>query len=179
MKKLLVLTAALALFAAPAFATIVGGKHDLSGKGVGNGTNATTEICVFCHTPHSAGTTTADAIPLANRTTTTGSIFCLSCHDGSVAYNDITNPSNADGAGGATYNFGGPANMGAYASNNHPVDVLFTEGVNGMVPTAPSIITNLTNVTCSSCHDVHEPAYAPFLKMNNNGSNLCRACHNK
>jgi hypothetical protein len=29
--------------------TIVGSNHDLSGKGYG-----TTQICIFCHTPHNA-----------------------------------------------------------------------------------------------------------------------------
>lgn len=180
MKKLLIITAALALFAAPAMATIVGGGHDMSAKGVGNATDSTNEVCVFCHTPHAA---VAGGIPLANRTTT-GSALCLSCHDGSVNYADISNKSNADllNAGGADYSFTSAANLGAYAAaNNHPVGVSFGLGVNGMVAANPTsgIIADGGTVTCSSCHDVHEPAGAPFLRVDNNGSGLCLECHEK
>lgn len=73
--------------------TVVGSRHDLS-----SGTS--TEVCVFCHTPHNAETT-IDA-PLWNRFLSTqtftlygsptmdtvptqpmaASLLCLSCHDG-------------------------------------------------------------------------------------------------
>jgi predicted CXXCH cytochrome family protein len=82
-------------------ATIVSSKHDFSTAG----TN-TNEVCVFCHTPHSANPLT-DA-PLWNRFVDTSKVFtvyssptmdtspgnpavsvsalCLGCHDGSSAY---------------------------------------------------------------------------------------------
>lgn len=77
-----------------------------------NFTNATTEICVFCHTPH--GSDSSAAVPLWNRTLSTAtyqtysdlgtatmdadsapiggvSLACLSCHDGTQALNSVLN----------------------------------------------------------------------------------------
>jgi predicted CXXCH cytochrome family protein len=97
-------------------------KHNLGGgtNGAGpngptsgwNYTTATTEICVFCHTPH--GADSSAAVPLWNRTlstatyntyadlgtstldaesTTIGSVSlaCLSCHDGTQAMDVMIN----------------------------------------------------------------------------------------
>lgn len=107
MKKVLLLTAAIALLAAPAMAGIKTSRHNLGTTGdyVYRATSAVTQICVFCHTPHNP----VKNVPLWNRNdpgnTTfllyTGSatisasnkiasidanaisLFCLSCHDGS------------------------------------------------------------------------------------------------
>jgi predicted CXXCH cytochrome family protein len=78
-----------------------------------NYTNATTEICVFCHTPH--GADSSATVPLWNRTLGTPadyqtyaslgtatldgtdrpvggvSLACLSCHDGTQAMNTVIN----------------------------------------------------------------------------------------
>lgn len=103
-----------------AVAGIANTKHNLgSSPNAGNGgagwnfTNGTTEICVFCHTPH--GADSSAAVPLWNRTidssityntyaslgtstldsasTTVGSVSlaCLSCHDGTQALNTVIN----------------------------------------------------------------------------------------
>lgn len=85
--------------------------------------SATQEVCVFCHTPHGANTTSG-AAPLWNRalpsssgyTTysspnfdsgSTGqpygvSLACLSCHDGTVALDALINASGSGGFFGAT-----------------------------------------------------------------------------
>ncbi len=34
-------------------------------------------------------------------------------------------------------------------------------------------------VECATCHDVHDPAFTPFLRMSNDGSQLCTTCHIK
>jgi len=73
-------------------------------------TNATTEICVFCHTPHH--TATASGAPLWNRAVSTtaftsygttiggtladinqggATLACLSCHDGVTTFDNIAN----------------------------------------------------------------------------------------
>lgn len=120
MKKVLVLALLAALVATSASAlSIVNTKHDLSVADAGTNT----EICVYCHTPHSAnmavslaplwnrGTQNVAAGELYNSTTmnytaTAASIngtdapLCLSCHDGVVG-NSLTNPPNS----GATFNF--------------------------------------------------------------------------
>ena len=87
--------------------SIVGSKHDL-GAATGN----TTEVCVFCHTPH--GSDTSAAVPLWNKvlpsttyqrystlntSTLDGteapigsvSLACLSCHDGTSAIDTVLN----------------------------------------------------------------------------------------
>jgi len=108
-------------------AQVVETKHNLSATGTGtggatrinymSGTGATTQVCVFCHTPHGAAT---EAAPLWQRTlgtqasyTTYGStsasssmdaeqgsanvtigsvsLACLSCHDGTQAMNTMMN----------------------------------------------------------------------------------------
>ena len=114
----LIIAMASLLFLNSAHAGISGSKHDLS-----SGTTATTEVCVFCHTPHGSDTTAS--VPLWNKTlpSTTYtrysalgtssldgteaaigsvSLACLSCHDGSQARDMVI---NAPGSGG--YNASG------------------------------------------------------------------------
>jgi predicted CXXCH cytochrome family protein len=98
----------------PAQAQIASTKHNLGANGTGiNKFSGTTEICVFCHTPH--GADTSAAVPLWNRTlpnpntfitydslgtsTLDGkiapvgsvSIACLSCHDGVTSMSAVIN----------------------------------------------------------------------------------------
>jgi len=95
-----------------AMAGIATTKHNLGSTGNYNFTKATTEICVFCHTPH--GADSSAAAPLWNRTLSTAtyqtyaslgtstfdakdnqpggvSLACLSCHDGTQAMNTVIN----------------------------------------------------------------------------------------
>ncbi|MBI5182348.1 MAG: hypothetical protein HZA06_05515 [Nitrospirae bacterium] len=121
MRRLLLLTMLFSLvFASSAHAVITASRHNLSSAtGVNTNyrsvytTNGTSEVCVFCHTPH-GGTTDA---PLWNRAmatsgsytpyssstidTTVGqpdgiSLACLSCHDGTIALDALR---NATGSG--------------------------------------------------------------------------------
>jgi predicted CXXCH cytochrome family protein len=127
MKKLLVVVVvlAIALTATVAMAGIVGSRHDLSSTG-GSGQVAPAsdsysndEICIWCHTPHSAN---AAGRPLWNKSVqstaytpygptinnATGVVTlsangttkaCLSCHDGVNAINNLINYA---GGGGVT-----------------------------------------------------------------------------
>ena len=117
-----------ALFAgSSAFAqSIVGSKHDFTAGGdAQQTTNATDQVCVFCHTPH--GADTAAPVPLWNKVLTPGttytrystlstpsfdsqeapvgsvSLACLSCHDGTQAMDVVLNSPGSGGyvAGGA------------------------------------------------------------------------------
>ena len=101
-------------------------KHNLSSSGPGDRrvfTTATSEICVFCHTPHGAAPETIGlGGPLWNRRLSTASYqmydntwsfsfegtmpvnaptgfsrLCLSCHDGTIALGSVM---NAPGSGG-------------------------------------------------------------------------------
>ena len=143
MKKTALLTAALLIVATSASAlSIKNSKHDLSVGGAQTWKSATTtEICVFCHTPHNP----AQNIPLWNRTnpaagsftlyktsptlTTVAaasafaadsiSLFCMSCHDGVTGLGAMTNtpPTGTDALGALT----GSANLGISLANDHPV----------------------------------------------------------
>ncbi|MFQ5441350.1 MAG: hypothetical protein ACE5EB_01345 [Thermodesulfobacteriota bacterium] len=97
---------------------IVGTRHNMGAFGGPIRTNATTQVCVFCHTPHH---TNQSAAPLWNRSTANStsyqaygstiggsnittvdggaSIACLSCHDGVTTFDSIV---NAPGNGGIT-----------------------------------------------------------------------------
>jgi hypothetical protein len=96
-----------------AMASISTTKHNLGAGGQFNYTTSTTEICVFCHTPH--GADSKAAAPLWNRNLSTSasyqtyadlgtttldsdaagiggvSLACLSCHDGTQAMNVVIN----------------------------------------------------------------------------------------
>jgi hypothetical protein len=111
-------------------------KHNLAANtniGATSSTGATAEVCVFCHTPHGGATDVAGGnAPLWNRTLSTAtyemytspnfdgvgmtisgatqpkgvSLACLSCHDGTVAFDALFNlpgsgsPAEAPGNGG-------------------------------------------------------------------------------
>ena len=102
------------LFSHTVVAGIFNTKHNLGSTGINAASNfsGTSEICVFCHTPH--GGDTSAAVPLWNRhldpngfqtydqlgtTTRDGSIepvgsvsvACLSCHDGTQAMDSVIN----------------------------------------------------------------------------------------
>jgi len=119
--------------------SIVQTKHNLSSAGLTTQVNSfsgTTEVCVFCHTPH--GSDTAAAVPLWNRQLNHGqtyqtydtlgtsslnggvlpvgsvSIACLSCHDGTQAMNLMLNqPGGGWGNTGAMTNGGSNGNQTA------------------------------------------------------------------
>jgi predicted CXXCH cytochrome family protein len=133
-------------------------------------TGGVQEVCVFCHTPH--GADTAVNAPLWNRAKTTVttyqmyasptmdstpsntaanmgvSLACLSCHDGTVAFDALRNLpgpggySTNPGSAGWTWNLGinnmstrGITNIGAGADgtgnddlrNDHPIAMIYND----------------------------------------------------
>ena len=98
---------------------IAGSRHNMGSLGSVVSSNGTTEICVFCHTPHH--TNTANGLkPMWNRGTSAPTSFtaygntiggttinntdigsttlaCLSCHDGVTTFDNLV---NAPGKGG-------------------------------------------------------------------------------
>lgn len=147
MKRTALLTAALLVLATVASAaSIKNSKHDLSTTSTSGGQKSatTTEICVFCHTPHNP----AQNVPLWNRTnpgasgwtmyaspTLTASataklsggkfdadsisLFCLSCHDGATAMGAMHNAPAVPDVTPAMTNAN--ATLGTDLSNDHPV----------------------------------------------------------
>ncbi|MCR4286704.1 MAG: hypothetical protein NUW09_01690, partial [Deltaproteobacteria bacterium] len=111
---------------------IAGTRHNMGAYGKVITTRATTEICVFCHTPHHANKGGTNGLaPLWNKGTAAPTSFtaygstlgntsilntdiggatlaCLSCHDGVTTFDNIVNAPGKDGviAGGSNLNWG-------------------------------------------------------------------------
>jgi predicted CXXCH cytochrome family protein len=207
MKRLAALVAGgLVFLAAAGWAsgqTIVGSKHDFSGKAW----NTTGEICVVCHTPHNADASVTDA-PLWNHELTTSTFtlyntatldatvgqpdasskLCLSCHDGTVALD------NFGGNTGGTNFIGGGANLGTDISDDHPISFTYdaalatadgglydpTTTSSGLGGTIQQDLLIADKVQCASCHDVHNGSgVAKLLRKSNANSALCLTCHSK
>lgn len=223
MKKLAVFLAvlmvAVVMAGGSALAGIVGSKHDLSASSTNGGIKSTDEpqICIFCHTPHAQIANK----PLWNHEVTTatytmyssttlegtvdpapadGSELCLSCHDGTVAINQILNKSTVgsptltdSGTGRLTnnkLNATSTALLGTDLSKSHPVSITYRNDLDsGLKPTDAGgksvgglpLFGNTApyKVQCGSCHSVHDNTNPPFLRVNNTGSALCLKCHNK
>jgi len=127
----------------------------------------TTQVCVFCHTPHGGRTDVANgAAPLWNRAlppsssthftpytspnfdaqgVTPGipkgvSLACLSCHDGTVAFDALINLPGSGGYQGANPTSAGWTFNGAYVDQNNS----FKEGASPPEP-FPNLGTDLSN----------------------------------
>lgn len=228
MKRLLITVLAVGMFglAGTAYAVedIVNTKHNLSSTAPL--TNAITtadtdRVCIFCHSPHTeAGVVEA---PLWNRTLSTAvytmyssptidmlpttgsptgvSQACLSCHDGTVAFDSLINAPGSDGfvAGGASQGWtfsivgntmpAGITQVGPDLSATHPISMTYNEALDGQF-TPLATIQALTGsvrlfggsenqVECASCHNPHEATNPTFLRIPNDASALCTTCHTK
>jgi predicted CXXCH cytochrome family protein len=193
----LAVAAALVFAAQTAQAGIAGTSHDMSARGFG-----TTEICIFCHTPHNAN---ADKLaPLWNHGSSTAtytlytsgtmnaaggqpagtSKACLSCHDGTVARDTYGTRTGTSLITGSTL-------VGTDLSNDHPVSITYDAAValaDGSLktPASASLVSVGVplfgaKVECASCHDVHDNSVVGgnFLRVSNAGSALCIKCHNQ
>jgi hypothetical protein len=177
MKRICVMAVAIVLMTsatsyAQFTAVVAGGPHDLSNGSAVRNSNAAIngQTCVFCHVPHSGSTSQ----PLWNRSNPTGAAYqiytsstsasvataaglasgisgaCLSCHDGTIAMDVVTNvnglpfgtaptggnvaftagPSKkatyANGTGGtANVMSGGLPFLGSDLRNDHPVAIVY------------------------------------------------------
>ncbi len=166
------------------------------------------EVCVYCHTPHGGQTssplwnrnygagpysmydaTHSSTIDMTVDASPTGvSLACLSCHDGTVGLDVITNvPNTYSGspAVGTTMPGGLIANLGTELRNDHPISVTYD-------PTRDPKFNPATDVTgtgglvlysgkvqCGSCHNPHTQENRPFLRKSNSSSALCLTCHIK
>jgi predicted CXXCH cytochrome family protein len=190
---------------AKAATPITNSKHDLRTASTSTTAAALkggTDLCVYCHTPHSA---TSNTVPLWNRSVivptytvyasttlnaTVGqpagvSAACLTCHDGTLA---------VDAYGGST---GTPttkkitsdALLGTDLSNDHPISFTYDAALVGLdsglvtPSSATLVVTGIplfsSKMECASCHSVHDNTNAPFLRVSNAGSALCLKCHIK
>ena len=199
MKKVLSLVAAAAILAAAtAFAapvSIVNSKHNLSTSAPtayaqGSGT---TQICVYCHTPHNAYTaaplwnrngsqyapssyTLYSGLNMANVSNKSGftadsiSLFCMSCHDGS----NLNNIKNQPVDGSTLYN--GPiVNAKAILTTNDPThDMRSTHPINFEVKVGSETIqSDLKTVNTGNINGL------PLFKSSRSATNTleCSSCH--
>jgi len=132
---------------------MLGTKHNLSVAGTGAVKAVSeTEVCVFCHTPHSANLAST---PLWNREFSSAnyvpydspsiqaavgqpngySKLCLSCHDGTIAIGAVRNIRGQSatiqmtGAGPGGVMPSGSTLLGTNLLNDHPVSMVFDQTV--------------------------------------------------
>lgn len=176
-------------------------KHNLSTTGPGTfKTTQTTEMCVFCHTPHNSTSLT----PLWNRNQSIGytlytsstlvsslgqpdgaSKLCLTCHDGTIALGEIVNPNTTfamSGTPDGKIPVSSRSMIGSNLSDDHPIS--FIPNVSN------SELQNPTNgdsvkldpsgkLQCTTCHDPHNDNLGKFLHKTYQYSNICKTCHIK
>ncbi len=119
--------------------------HNLSTSGPGTiKSTYQTEICIYCHFPHSTGSTvflwnhtqttatyTFYTSPTMNAATPTtlssSSRMCMSCHDGTVAVGDLIN--NPDTSLNTTFiPTTSTAYIGTDLTDDHPVSIQYEDG---------------------------------------------------
>ncbi len=233
MKKLIKIFSTLAVVGAlGAFLTmnveagVVGSKHDLTENTGLPGdstiyTDGTDQVCVFCHTPHGAST---EDVPLWNRTMTTTdftmyasntiqgtiqtnpegiSLACLSCHDGTIGFDELVNqpgsgtgsPSGWNWTGGNQMPGTAAGYMGTDLSSEHPISITYEAAADGALvapvnhyvggsPASGGLPlfdgTGADQVECGSCHNPHGvTGVSTFLRKSNAASALCVTCHQK
>ncbi len=168
------------------------GPGTIKARGVG-------ELCIFCHTPHSATQTRAlwnQALPgtsykLYTSSTleatlnqpTGASRLCLSCHDGTLALGSLRVPPRS---GLVTLPpLTGRSSLGADLSDDHPVSFVYDSALaikRGEL-TDPALLPksirldDTKQLQCSACHDPHDDRYRKFLRMDDRSAGLCTTCH--
>lgn len=178
--------------------TIAGTKHDLSANPSIKGGLS---VCAYCHGTHNSSVT---QIPLWGRTDVssefklyasnslratvdspgTMSRVCLSCHDGTIAFDAVLGAIGTAGNDMNTLFPDSPAVIGRDLSDDHPVGVSVSADSDGLRDAATITGAGLRlyagKVECASCHDVHgSGGYAGFLRLDPEKSALCQTCHVK
>jgi predicted CXXCH cytochrome family protein len=195
--------------------TIAGGPHDLSGGSALRNTDNTIDgqTCVFCHTPHGG----ANSVPLWNRTAPTGAAYqlyssstsdvvttasdiasgvsgaCLSCHDGTIAMDVLSNVNgtafgpavgftrqgtakasfSASGGGANNVMSGGLPFLGTDLRNDHPVAIVYETA---RVATPTEFVTQVLSGAKISVGST-EPVPL-FGSSTSNARVECASCHN-
>lgn len=202
MKKSLII-AFICLFSAAFFileaAVIMGSKHDLSvtnayeGTRISLGGDTSTEICVFCHTPHSSSNTVN--APIWNRNVTDDTVFqmyagadavpnpaslaCLSCHDGVLNEGDVSAVNSYDGHNNINPPNGNLQDPNCIACHDLESGSLYPSQLWRIGP----ILTNdhPVSITYPGANadflDIPNPATNPNVRLFNNKVE-CASCHN-
>ncbi len=198
-------------------------KHNLSSTQTDKVNNISTEdtafVCVFCHSPH---TEDGGPAPLWNRgdsvasytmytsptmdmtVSATGpasiSLACLSCHDGTVGFDQLINGAGSGnynalgGDQGWTFNLNGAGvgdtlpvgvtNLGTVLTGDHPISVTYDPVADPAFNSLASVQAALQlygdgedQVECASCHNPHEATNPTFLRASID--TMCTTCHIK
>lgn len=175
-------------------------RHNLSTSGPGPvKAQATSEICIFCHTPHNANPVTplwSQALSSASYTSYASSTMnatvgvpqgssklCLSCHDGTVALGNIAGSGQLPMTGLPTGKLTGASSLGTNLGDDHPISFVPVTGSTVVNPPAGSPVALDPNgqVQCVTCHEPHQQdidaTTKKFLVMNNSSSSMCLVCH--
>lgn len=124
------------------------------------------------------------------------SLACLSCHDGVTGLDAAVQESGRQGSGVLSPTdanvpniMGGRHAFGPDLSAQHPISVTYDSAADaGFQPKATAIGNGVVlygaaenQVECGSCHNPHDAVTVTnrFLRMSNDGSQLCLACHIK
>ncbi|HSB79443.1 MAG TPA: cytochrome c3 family protein [Candidatus Methylomirabilis sp.] len=194
------LVCAVFLGARAAHGAIADTVHNLSATGPGAvRATAVGELCIFCHTPHSAvqtralwnlasaGTTynvyASSTLEAKLNQPTGASRLCLSCHDGTLALGNLRVPPRTGQVTIAPLT--GRASLGTDLSDDHPVSFVYDAALalkQGQLadPTAlPRTIRldNTAQLQCTACHEPHDSRFREFLRMDDRSGALCTACH--
>jgi predicted CXXCH cytochrome family protein len=128
-----------------------------------------------------------------------GSKLCLSCHDGTVAVNSFGGVTNG------TVPISTANNLGTNLKASHPIGFTYDSalaatdgslfdpaskmttigsGAQTRTGTVASVLLYGGKLECDSCHDVHNTftvgaAGSGLVKVDQSGSKVCFACHNK
>ena len=175
MKSLKLAIPALLLISGSAFGAIDTTSHNLAGEaGAGDNGESAASYTVY-------SSTTMDQVagqPGAK------SDACLSCHDGTLAYDNIVNAPGLGSTIAGTNTMTGVALVGTDLSNDHPIgiDITAAGGVAGGITESGGSLSAFLEVNiieCSTCHDVHDDTEGSFLRVTNSASALCTQCHIK
>jgi predicted CXXCH cytochrome family protein len=157
------------------------------------------ELCVFCHTPHSASTTralwnrdlppatynlyTSSTLEATLKQPTGASRLCLSCHDGTTALGNLRVPpaTGPVSLGPLT----GRASLGTDLSDDHPVSLGYDTALalkQGQLADPASLpkttpLDSSQQLQCTACHEPHDNRYRKFLRLDDRAAALCAACH--
>jgi hypothetical protein len=159
-----------------------------------------TDAPLWNHT-NSTASYTLYSSPTMNATVTQpggGSKLCLSCHDGTVAVNSF-------GGVTGTSMISTKNNLGSNLKASHPIGFTYNtalatadgslhdpstktvtigSGTQTKTGTLASVLLYGGKMECDSCHDVHNTftvgaAGTGLVKVDQAGSKVCLACHNK
>jgi predicted CXXCH cytochrome family protein len=122
------------------------------------------------------------------------SLACLSCHDGTTAFDSLLNfPGASDGSDWSWNGANKIANtatsfMGTDLSNDHPISITYDptatpDATEWNTANAQNYVNGIPlfdgRVECGSCHNPHDDQFGVFLRASNSGSALCLKCHIK